>query len=58
MFAMWEFWKNGISPREFKATQVNDIKTILEIDQAVIEGQKRFESVQATMAGMKARNKW
>jgi hypothetical protein len=56
LFAMWQFWKQGISPNEFKKTSLKDITTVIEIDNAINERLHRYQKTQQTVASM--RRKW
>lgn len=56
LFAMWQFWKQGISPNEFNKIALKDITTVIEIDNAINERLRRHQKTQQTVASM--RRKW
>lgn len=53
---MWiknQFFKNGISPNDFRKCQMRDILDILEIESEIEEKQKREQEVQNLINKMK-----
>jgi hypothetical protein len=49
----WLYWKKGISTREFKNEYLNDIKDVIEINNAVEEKQLREQKVRSMMNNMR-----
>ncbi len=50
---MYLFWKQGISPREFKKNQMRDIKKIMQIKNAINEKEMREAQVRELMNKVK-----
>ena len=53
LWGMYQFFERGISPEEFKKTQMRDIKDIMEIKNEVKEKQIREEKVREMIYSMK-----
>jgi len=49
----YQFFERGISPEEFKRTQMRDMRDIMEINNAVKERQIREEKVREMIMKMK-----
>lgn len=55
LYNMWVFFKNSISPREYKKNQERDIKAVLEIEEAMQDRQDRRTKIEKEMNMVK---KW
>ena len=53
LWSKYQFFKRGISPEEFKKTQMRDLRDIMEINKAVEEKQIREEKVREMIESMK-----
>ena len=53
LWAKYQFFKKGISPEEFKRTQMRDLRDIMEINKAVKDKQIREEKVREMIESMK-----
>ena len=53
LFWKWVYWKNGISCREFRRERISDIKDVIEIDNAIIQKEKRERKVQEMLHKLK-----
>jgi hypothetical protein len=51
----YHFFKEGISPREFRKCQMRDILEIIELKDAIEEKEQRERNIEETMSKMK---KW
>ena len=49
----YHFFKNGISPVEFRRCQMRDIQEIMEIDNAVQDREIREQKMRSAMASMR-----
>ena len=50
---MYVFFKNGISPREFRRNFIKDIEDCIDIDNAINEKGMREEQIRTMMASVK-----
>jgi len=50
---MYVFWKNGISPREFRRNFTKDIKDCIDIDNAINEKGMRDAEMRHLMASVR-----
>jgi len=53
LWAKYQFFEKGISPEEFKRTQMRDLRDIMEIKNAVKDKQLREEKVREMIESMK-----
>jgi len=52
LWAKYQFFERGISPEEFKKTQIRDLRDIMEIKNAVKEKNIREEKVREMISKM------